>query len=57
MTVAEYRQAFPEWVAKYEAEYEAAYGVKGVSYLESRLAGAGNFITCLDEKMGARILK
>jgi hypothetical protein len=57
MSVAEYRRTFPDWVAHYEAEYEAAYGVKGVSYLESRLAGAGNFITCLDAKMGARILK
>jgi hypothetical protein len=56
MSVAEYRQAFPDWVAKYEAEYEAAYGIKGVSYLESS-AGAGNFITCLDAKMGARTLK
>lgn len=57
MTVAEYRQAFPEWVAKHEAEYEAAYGVKGVSYLESRLAGGANAITCFDAKMGIRTLK
>ena len=56
ISVAEYRRQYPEAVAKYEADYEAAFGVKGMAFLESRLSRAAGGVACLNQDNGLRKL-
>jgi len=49
MSAEQFRHTYPEWVAKYKADYEKAFpGVPGRDYVESKLAHGAIDIKCRD---------
>jgi hypothetical protein len=49
MSAEQFRHTYPQWVAKYKADYEKAFpGVPGRDYVESKLAHGAIDIKCRD---------